>query len=434
MAVSSIVTEEVGRRLLNTNTQSVIFREASTQPKLGSGDKAEQSSMMAQGHEGSGGAAAGNSPVVAKDFYWDQVVIIIVTAILGLTVLDISVEFFRGSAVFCSTPSISFQEDFTRDQAAYINSYCYQWLPTTEYYAIFIIVHGLLIVAPHYLWASFFGGYFSFFFDLIRKLDRLRDPKTGEYDSRNLDIVHKLEIEFSSNGKGIFRLYIVKLIAQFLITVVSLVVNLTVFLDFSAVYQCPNNVDASCVVGQCSANESSLADSGPLDNCTINVDCGFPYGWPLAYAVTCVYTPLRLLGVLRYVDIGLVSLAGLVLTYGFIWCFLRHSAELGANKIALFSFTSCLAPQYYVFRSPWKHFPFNMKKFVKNFRGNFSPRVQSDLDFLILKLFRADSGHGQVFKDIQIYKEHKRLVARDHEVLMLFLDLQSEILINKGKY
>ena len=56
--------------------------------------------MMAQGHEGSGGAAAGNSPVVAKDFYWDQVVIIIVTAILGLTVLDISVEFFSTCVPF----------------------------------------------------------------------------------------------------------------------------------------------------------------------------------------------------------------------------------------------------------------------------------------------------------------------------------------------
>ena len=156
-----------------------------------------------------------------------------------------------------------------------------------------------------------------------------------------------------------------------------------------------------------------LPKLSPLDNCTINVDCGFPYGWPLAYAVTCVYTPLRLLGVLRYVDIGLVSLAGLVLTYGFIWCFLRHSAELGANKIALFSFTSCLAPQYYVFRSPWKHFPFNMKKFVKNFRGNFSPRVQSDLDFLILKLFRADSG---------------RLVQRSY-----FFTLQRLQMLTKGK-
>ena len=32
----------------------------------------------------------------------------------------------------------------------------------------------------------------------------------------------------------------------------------------------------------------------------------------------------------------------------------------------------------------------------------FDPRIKNDLDFLIMHLFRADSGHGKVFKDIQV--------------------------------
>ena len=49
----------------------------------------------------------------------------------------------------------------------------------------------------------------------------------------------------------------------------------------------------------------------------------------------------------------------------------------------------------------------------------FFPRIQSDLDFLLLKLFSADSGHGHVFKDIQVYKELQQKFSEDHQQLFL---------------
>ena len=52
----------------------------------------------------------------------------------------------------------------------------------------------------------------------------------------------------------------------------------------------------------------------------------------------------------------------------------------------------------------------------------FTPRISCDLDFLVMRLFRADSGHGRVFKDIQVAKEIKSLVTQDHVLLHLYND------------
>ena len=42
-----------------------------------------------------------------KDFFWDQFIKYISSAILALTVLNVSVEFLRGGGVQCFPPAIS---------------------------------------------------------------------------------------------------------------------------------------------------------------------------------------------------------------------------------------------------------------------------------------------------------------------------------------
>ena len=50
-----------------------------------------------------------------------------------------------------------------------------------------------------------------------------------------------------------------------------------------------------------------------------------------------------------------------------------------------------------------------------------------------MTLFRADSSHGRVFKEIQIDKELQKLRGRDHQLIHLFLNVQldMEALIEK---
>lgn len=339
-----------------------------------------------------------------KDFYWDRIVTILVTGILGLTFVDVVAEFFRqpSSTVLCNTPG-----SFSRDQTAFVNSFCFNSLPSAQYYTLFITVHGLLLIAPHQLWTWLFSGYVEYFFDLAKSLDRLKNSKTGEYDSRNAAIVSKLEREFLTKNRWIFALYKVKLLLQLGIAAGSLAVTWTVFKDFTVVFQCAQNGSSLCNSHRCSFDES----------------------WPST--IECVYIPLQLLSVLRYVDVSLVSILTLVLLYGFAWCYQGHPTELGAEKMALFAFTSCLLPETYVFPSPWS---FIWKRGLRGVvQGLFSPQIKNDLDFLLMQLFQVDSGHGQVFKEIQVSKEYRRLYARDHELLHLFVNLQQDMRAKKAR-
>ena len=333
-----------------------------------------------------------------KDFYWDQILFYLVSAILGLSFLDLSVEFFRGTIIKCYIADTAAR----KDQVAYFNNYCYGSLPSSQYYLIFIIISALIIIAPHYLWTSYFGAYFNFFFDLAKKLKDLRETD-GEYSPYNFQLVKKLEHNFSSPSPWMFRWYKLKLLAQLGACMIVQAVN-AFYLDaedFEESFSCPTDTN--------------------LLNTTV---------WPLPEQVTCVYNSLTLLYFLRNTALGLVTAAIVVCIIGLVWCYTRHTTELGAKEIATFCHNSCLPPKEYPFLSTrmvlkrilccskktqssrdlpdgssHNENPYCCPCLLSGLKQAINPRIHTDLDFLVTRLFYANSGHGQVFKDIQIQKE-----------------------------
>ena len=405
----------------------------STADKLVLGDKQEQASTVLgqTNEEEDAKRGSDGSPVRQKDFYWDQIALVLISAILGLSFLDISIEFFRGSELQCYFEL----DNFTISKGNYINSYCYGSLPSTQYYLVFILVSALVIIAPHYLWSAYFAAHFDFFFDLIKKLDRLRDINTGEYDPLNFERVKKLEEKYSKSR--IFRFYKLKLVLQLTITCVALIVNATYFRmeGFDENFLCPKN----CVLS--GSNSTNQVEPNCSELC-----------WPLNKQVMCVYNSLRLLRFLYYALYVLLGLAILVFITGLVWICSRHATELGAKEIAKFCFTSCLDPEAFS-STPWKvlltcyycgrqrlklsgrrHSSEKSPRNCCNFfcsLPSFNPRIKNDLDFLLMRLFRADSGHGQVFKDIQIVKYLQKKVSADHERLYLFTSIHKDWLRTK---
>ena len=311
-----------------------------------------------------------------KDFYWDQILFYLVSAILGLSFLDLSVEFFRGTIIKCYIADTAAR----KDQIAYFNNYCYESLPNSQYYLIFIIISALIIIAPHYLWTSYFGAYFIFFFDLAKKLKDLRETD-GEYSPYNFQLVKKLEQTFSSpSSPWMFRWYKLKLLAQLGACIIVQTVN-AFYLDaedFEESFSCPTDTN--------------------LLNTTV---------WPLPEQVTCIYNSLTLLYFLRNTTLGLVTAAIVVCIIGLVWCYTRHTTELGAKEIAAFCHGSCLPPKEYPFLS----IRMVLKRILccigekGDLKRAITPRIHTDLDFLVTRLFYANSGQGQVFKDIQIQKK-----------------------------
>lgn len=316
------------------------------------------------------------------------------------------------------------QLEFTLRQADYFNGYCSRSIPPSEFFPLYILVHGILLIAPHFIWSAVFKGDFDSFFAVTRKLDRLRDRNTGEYSSKNFDRVEKLELEFGGKRRKIFLLYIGKLLLQLAVCVGSYIFSIAFFINFSFAFDCPQDLSQ--------------------DN--------IPEKWPLNITIPCVYTSLRVLSLVRYADYILLALAIILILLGLFWCLIRHTKELGHKDIANFVFQSCLStktfvfPPFYEIRSSEHRsdncwfccFPVNLIR-----PGNrgciacqvkfmlFSPCIRNDLDFFEMYLFRADTSHGRVFKEIQIDKELRKLQGEDHQLLHLFLDAQRDMSAQK---
>ena len=327
--------------------------------------------------------------------------------------------------VFFCRDIITVEEDelnreFSIRQSDYFNTYCSQSVPSSEYIPLFILVQSIFLIAPHFIWKAIFKGDFDSFFAVTQKLDRLRDRKTGIYDPTNFDRVEKLELEFGSTKRKIFLSYIFKLILQLLACLGFIIFGETFFIDFTFAFDCPDGFSHTNI----------------------------PYKWPLNATIPCVYASLRILRLIRYADYILIGISlGLVIV-GLVWCFIRHTKELGHSNIAHFVFQSCLTAKSYVSPQPYEvrikiHptdkcwfccLPFAL--LFSNFKGCiwcsvrfmlFTPRIHNDLDFLEMCLFRADSSHGRVFKEILIDKELRKSRGQDHELLHLFLNVQLDM-------
>ena len=342
-----------------------------------------------------------------REFFWDSVALYVVSAIIGLAAIDVVTEFIRGSSVSCYAPSgVAISEK----QEEYINNFCSASLPMTEYFPAFILVHGILIAIPHYLWLNHYGGNFDFFFTQASKMDRTRDENTGEYSNNNRLIIQQLTQTFTTYKQNwMFILYVVKLTCQWVISIAGFIAAIFYFTDFDDVFFCPRN------------------------NATVSTEF-----WPLDEQVRCVFTSLRLFSTIRIADLILLALVVLCFSWSLIWSASTHSTELGFEEVALFSFQSGISPEHHISKlllPSWCCRPCKncLRKLITTIpwlgRG---PRIHTNLDFLLLKLFRTDSGLGHIFREMLIHENIKHLNDDDLRRTNLHTRQQQDLAMSDG--
>ena len=241
-------------------------------------------------------------------------------------------------------------------------------------------------------------------------MDRTHDEKTGKYSDKSLLIVQQLNLAFTTYKQNwMYFSYVLKLTGQLSISIAGFFVTVFYFTDFNDTFYCPRNFNSS---------NNAAADSE---------------FWPFDVQVRCVFNSLRLYSTIRVADMILVALLVLCYTWAFIWCIQPHSTELGAERVAKFSFQTGMSPEYYVQKgifspSCWKQSPAcckSCRKCICNIL-NFvlcpfgpGPRIWTNLDFFILKLFRTDSGLGYVFRNMQILHHLKELDDNEQTLIQL---------------
>ena len=317
----------------------------------------------------------GPPPLQPKPFFWDSIIFYLVSAILGLSVSGIIVEFLRPDQNVVSC----FTELDNRAQYTYINSYCHKYLPIAEYFSIALVLHAAALVVPHYLWKVYVSSKVDFFFSHAAKLETLRERDTGEYPHKNFSIVDYIHREFSGR-KIILTLYVAKLFIQFCLVAVSIAVSTIVFTDFEVTFECREDIQRSHLFGN----------------------------------VTCAYARILFINVLRVADYVILSLAMVILGFGIYWCLLhRHSTELGHLATSQFCYDSCINSKFY---KPRKWY-----------------RLKNDFHFLLASLYATNTGLGRVFKSVQIASDISHELSAHFESLASY-DSMKHSISGRGMY
>ena len=292
-------------------------------------------------------AARSEPRLEPKLFFWDNIIFYLASSILGLSVSNIIVDFLRPepNAVACYTPP-----NTSRDQAAYINNYCNDYLPSEENFTLALVVHGAVLLAPQYLWKAYFSARIDFFFTHAAKLETLRDRDTGEYPPKNFNVVDYMYREFHERW-SILMGYRIKLFSQLCIVAIAIALSARLFQnhDFNIEFCCP-----------------------PVDEPEHDI----------FKRVRCSYAKLRFVSILQLVDYALLGGSSLVLLYGLCWSTICCHSELEHEETSQFCYQFCINSKYYTSKK-WN-------------------RLRSDLDFLLVLLFATNTGLGRVFKSVQI--------------------------------
>lgn len=341
----------------------------------------------------------------ARNFFWDSVILYLGSSILALTGFDALSEYIRGSGVSCI-------DSEGQDPGGYITSYCGDSLPTTQYLPAFLYLHALAIIVPHFVFNATFGGEFDYFFSVARNLK----TDNGKFSKTNISIVRRLTSSFTvtrtvtTYGKNsIYLIYLGKLLLQLLFAIGSLTVSFIYFTDFNVSLQCPK------------------------DETKLNTTA-----FPPAKQVTCVYNSLKLLYYLRIVDLSLIVLICSAVFRGLWYCISSHPFRLQPEKVAKFTYQSSIHPDRHSDNCGLfcqKHLcccrlysPFGLPRIF------VSPMIASDLDFLVLKLFRTNAGIGKLFRDIQIELEVRDEFDQERMTLKLHKYKFNSHFKGMGKY
>lgn len=326
---------------------------------------------------------------LSRDFLWDKLIIYLSTVSAALATVDFLAGLLNGDSgdAVCYVPE---ELNASRDHYNFIQMFCSQRLPVSQYLPIFFLLQGLSIGALHFLWKSSFSNHFNYFFSLSKSLERPK-ANTGEHLVHNMKILKKMKVEFSSPSSWkVFWYYQLKLVVQFFLVLVCLAAVIVFYFFDNEEFGCPPAQDTT---------EDSI--------------------WPFpGTRVNCIYLSNRLFLLISYVDAIILSLMLLILIWGIVWSLIAHPEELRITDVALFSYTTSLDSTHFIQNAvAWCSTNRNFiccrcmsKRYQYNLNGQW---IQNDFEFFLMLLYRVDSGLAHTCKESLIQIELHALVELD---------------------
>ena len=312
-----------------------------------------------------------------REFFWDTAVTFVVLLIFSLAVADLVTEYVRGAAIAC------FTTNFT-SIAPEIKSFCAKNVPLGAYFSHLIAFHGIILIAPHFFWLYHSQNSLVYSFDVVTNLTRYEELQKGDHSTINFEIVQQMGKMFSE--KGVFHLYIIKLIFQFIWTIAGFCFILAFFHQ----------------------------KFGPLFHCNV-----------LGGEVMCTFDILTFLETLWIVELVFLIIVGVLLIWAIVWCFSVHTTELGSFDIALFSYNYGISSKFYTQKIPSAsccdsilRVLFHISPLLQRLTYG-GPHIVTNLDFMVMKLYHTHHSLGSVFKESQILLHYYKMCADERRRLYI---------------
>lgn len=226
------------------------------------------------------------------NFWWDNVIFTMITLLLVITSAQSIAAYFRGGINCLIT------ESHTIAERAYINDLCREELPNyAKYFPLALYAEVALLSGLQTFWRILRNGRIEYFITAVNSMSFKRNPKTGQYDSTDLDTARILGGKLHSASLTLSYIFL-KLFLQIVIATIGLFMTFIEELNFEFELRLSSSLSFVC-------QNSSFSNSSL---------------WPLSSSeIHCVYTELSILQYLPWINVAatviiiISAIAGLVL-------------------------------------------------------------------------------------------------------------------------
>ena len=329
-----------------------------------------------------------------KKFSWDEILhyMSLVSGMLAL--IGLGGEYFTGTdrGLACTVSNT-----LTRDEARFAVMWCASHMQVRLVDAVpfVMFVQGLFLAGPHLLWETMAAPALEQFFAMAPSLSRSCDCQTGEWPFETVEIVRKLKATYEKSETAVSS-YQWKLWVQLIVSLVFLVVLGVIFhfTGFFAVHFLCTKVGEDLTFRRAGFNSTRLTGYNPYDT-------------------LCTYTTANSMVVICCADIGVLIIAFIAAVKGVECCKKPHHwTKLDSSSYASFLYAFSMNPT-----AAAQHC------YKPNLQHKKSLRIKTDLDLLVLMLFRKDKGLGETFFDVQVQLQLEKLFQRQLEDLSTYFCL-----------
>lgn len=304
-----------------------------------------------------------------SNFWWDNIILTVITLLLAITFAQ-SITSYFSSGINCLVT-----ENHTNSVRVYINDLCSQELPNyAKYFPLALYAEVALMSGLQVFWRAACNGRIECFKTSVNTMSLKRSPKTGQYESSDIDTVRYL------GGK----LHSVSLTLTYILLKLGLQTFVaSVGISLAFIEQLEHNTTTTF---ECES--SSFSNSSQ---------------WPLTSSeIVCVYRELSTLQYLPWINLGASIIIILSVITGLI-LLLLHLCKRDYKMIASYMLSTGLKKHKY------------RRVYLCNCNLPCSKAgVSMDLAFLISKLYGTNYKLGEAVFNLLIYCHLEYLTQEAH--------------------